>query len=98
MTERQATALMKAYRNGNKPENDIQRRWRDVIVRAGKAQADLNFLKLDRQTLLDLVEPQILSTILKAGQAMIQLYDGLKKIIPGTEPADNTADEFDTVP
>jgi hypothetical protein len=90
MTKREATAAMKAYRN--KPESATQRWWNDLNVRAGKATRDLNALKLDRQILLKVVEPALLSSIREAGQAWIRLANELEKLFK--EPAIEA--EFDT--
>ena len=86
MTKRDADALMKTYRNP--PEKKTQRLWKDLIVRAGKAPADENFLNLDRRILLEVVEPTVLSTIREAGQAWVRLADGLEKLF---EPANEAS-------
>ena len=83
MSKRQATACMKAFHN--KPESQTKRRWNDLLKRAGKAIADENFLKLDPQILLDVVEPSMLATIRDGAQAWIRLADGLEKLEPANE-------------
>jgi hypothetical protein len=78
MTKRQAAALIKAYRS--KPESEMQRWWQNLILRAAKAQVDVDYLKRDRKVLLDVVEPTMLSTLREAGQAWIHLADSLEKL------------------
>jgi hypothetical protein len=88
MTKREAAALMKAYRN--KPETEMKRWWKDLIVRVFKAQADgdilkvdgKNFLNTDRQNLLRVVNPLLLSDLRDAGQVWIRLADALEKLFP----------------
>jgi hypothetical protein len=93
MTKREASALVKAYRE--KPENETERRWRDVIVRAGKALANENFLNVDREILPKVVDPAELSNLREAAQAWIRTADGLEKLFkpePANEEAFDTAD------
>lgn len=78
MTKRDATALMKAYRN--KSEGEMQRWWRELTKRAGKALADETVLRTDQQNLLKVVQPAMLSTLREAGLAWIRLADGLEEL------------------
>jgi hypothetical protein len=87
MTKREAAALMKAYRS--KPESETQRWWQNLILRVGKATADVNFLSLDRQILLHVVEPLLLNELREAGQAWIHLADSLEALF--NEPANETS-------
>jgi hypothetical protein len=89
MTKRHAEVLMKEYRDRN-PESEIQRHWEDLIKRMGKATADVGLLDVDRQVLLKVVQPTMLSTLRGAGEAWIRLANSFETLFK--EPAD---DEFD---
>jgi hypothetical protein len=78
MTKREAAALMKAHRSN--PESEMQRWWKDLILRMGKATADESVLDGDHQILLDVVEASLLPTLREAGQAWIHLADSLEKL------------------
>jgi hypothetical protein len=78
MTKREAVRLMKAYRDPESEMRETQRLWKNLLLRAGKAITDENFLNLDRQILLGVVEPTMLSTLRDAGEALIRLADGLE--------------------
>ena len=75
---------MKAYRS--KPESETQRWWRHLLKRANKATADESVIAdKDRQILLDVVQPNMLNTLLEAGQAWIRLADFLEKLFKQQE-------------
>jgi hypothetical protein len=92
MSKRDATALMKAFRA--KPESEMERWWKDVDLRMGKAAKDETRLDEDPQNLLAVVKQPMLSSLREAGQAWIRLADGLDKLF--AEPVANEA-SFDTV-
>jgi hypothetical protein len=91
MTKRQAAKLMKAHRG--KPENETQKWWKDLLKRANKAEADESIVKAaNRQVLLEVVEPNMLSTLREAGQASIRVADALEKLFnPNANDASNDA-------
>ena len=74
---------MKAYRHP--PENETQRWWRNLLLRAAKVTADQDFLDEDRHKLLDVVEPNCLPDLREAAQALIRLADGLEKLVRESE-------------
>lgn len=97
MSKRQATDHMKALRA--KLESEMERWWKDMILRLGKAAKDETRLGEDRQILLAVVKQPVLSSLREAGQAWIRLADGLEKLFePANEASFETAnEEFDTV-
>jgi hypothetical protein len=79
MTKRQATKLMKAHHR--KPENETQKWWKNMLKRSGKAMADESIVKAaNRQDLLKVVEPTMLSTLRDSIQTSIRVLDFLEKL------------------
>ena len=83
MTKRDAVELRKAY---SKPKNEAEeteemRRWFQALIkRASKDLVDEKYLDVDRDILLKVVQPQVLNTLRKGGEARIRLAAALKKI------------------